>query len=151
MAHKKGQGSTKNGRDSNAQRRGVKKFGGEFVRAGNILVRQVGTKFHPGNNVGLGKDYTIFSLIDGHVKFEYGARGRKFISVYGADVDVVEVAEAPAPKKAKAAPKAKAEPAAAEAAPAPAESTGTQALTPAEPAPAEAGTGTQAMTPVDAE
>ena len=151
MAHKKGQGSTKNGRDSNAQRRGVKKFGGEFVRAGNILVRQVGTKFHPGNNVGLGKDYTIFSLIDGHVKFEYGARGRKFISVYGADVDVVEVAEAPAPKKAKAAPKAKAEPAAAEAAPAPAEGTGTQALTPAEPAPAEAGTGTQAMTPVDAE
>ena len=145
MAHKKGQGSTKNGRDSNAQRRGVKKFGGEFVRAGNILVRQVGTKFHPGNNVGLGKDFTIFSLIDGHVKFEYGARGRKFISVYGADVDVVEVAEAPAPKKAKA-PKAKAE-----ATPAPAESTGTQALTPAEPAPADAGTGTQAMTPVDAE
>lgn len=163
MAHKKGQGSTKNGRDSNAQRRGVKKFGGESVRAGNIIVRQVGTKFHPGNNVGLGKDFTIFSLIDGHVKFEYGARGRKFVSVYGADVDVVEVAEAkpvaPAPAPAPTP------------APAPVAEASTQALTPepaapapaAEPAPADGGatqiitpgevaeSSTQAMSPVDAE
>ena len=82
MAHKKGGGSSKNGRDSNAQRRGVKKFGGEFVKAGNIIVRQCGTKFHPGNNVGLGSDYTIFSLIDGHVKFEVKDRDRKKVSVY---------------------------------------------------------------------
>ncbi len=82
MAHKKGMGSTKNGRDSNAQRRGVKKFGGELVTAGNIIVRQCGTKWHPGNNVGLGKDYTIFSLIDGEVKFErFGKTGTK-VSVY---------------------------------------------------------------------
>jgi large subunit ribosomal protein L27 len=70
MAHKKGQGSSSNGRDSNAQRRGVKRFGGERVRAGNILVRQVGTKFHPGVNVGLGKDYTLFALKDGVVEFD---------------------------------------------------------------------------------
>lgn len=82
MAHKKGGGSSKNGRDSNAQRRGVKKFGGEFVKAGNIIVRQCGTKFHPGNNVGLGTDYTIFSLIDGNVKFEKKDRTRLKISVY---------------------------------------------------------------------
>ena len=74
MAHKKGQGSSRNGRDSNAQRRGVKKFGGEAVFAGNILVRQVGTKFHPGKNVGLGRDYTLFSLIDGVVVFEKNSR-----------------------------------------------------------------------------
>ena len=82
MAHKKGGGSTKNGRDSHGQRRGVKKFGGEFVKAGNIIVRQLGTKFHPGNNVGLGNDYTIFSLIDGKVKFERKGRDKKQISVY---------------------------------------------------------------------
>lgn len=70
MAHKKGQGSTRNGRDSNAQRRGVKKFGGEVVIPGAILVRQVGTKFLPGRNCGMGKDYTIFSLIDGNVYFD---------------------------------------------------------------------------------
>jgi large subunit ribosomal protein L27 len=70
MAHKKGQGSTRNGRDSNAQRRGVKKFGGEAVIPGAILVRQVGTKFLPGRNVGMGKDYTIFSLIEGNVYFD---------------------------------------------------------------------------------
>jgi large subunit ribosomal protein L27 len=70
MAHKKGQGSSRNGRDSNAQRRGVKRFGGEEVRAGNILVRQLGTKFHAGLNVGLGKDYTLFALSDGVVKFD---------------------------------------------------------------------------------
>jgi large subunit ribosomal protein L27 len=74
MAHKKGQGSSRNGRDSNAQRRGVKKFGGERVRAGNILVRQVGTKFHPGKGVGLGNDYTLFALVDGEVLFDRKGR-----------------------------------------------------------------------------
>ena len=74
MAHKKGQGSSRTGRDSNAQRRGVKKFGGEEVRAGNILVRQVGTKFHPGKNVGMGTDYTLFALIDGVVTFDREGR-----------------------------------------------------------------------------
>lgn len=74
MAHKKGQGSSRNGRDSNAQRRGVKKFGGERVRAGNILIRQVGTKFHPGKGVGLGNDYTIYALVDGYVKFDRKGR-----------------------------------------------------------------------------
>ncbi|MFP4529232.1 MAG: 50S ribosomal protein L27 [Candidatus Kapaibacterium sp.] len=82
MAHKKGGGSSKNGRDSNAQRRGVKCFGGEFVNAGNIIVRQCGTKFHPGENVGLGRDYTIFSLIDGEVTFERYGKNRKKVSVY---------------------------------------------------------------------
>jgi len=82
MAHKKGGGSTKNGRDSNAQRLGVKKFGGEHVIAGNIIVRQNGTKMHPGKNVGLGKDYTIFSLIDGTVKFERKSKTRLKVSVY---------------------------------------------------------------------
>jgi large subunit ribosomal protein L27 len=69
MSHKKGQGSSRNGRDSNAQRRGMKRFGGEPVRAGNILVRQVGTRIHPGSNVGLGKDYTLFALCDGTVSY----------------------------------------------------------------------------------
>jgi large subunit ribosomal protein L27 len=73
MAHKKGQGSTRNGRDSNAQYRGVKLFGGETVKAGAILVRQCGTKFFPGSNVGMGKDYTLFATTDGHVRFQ----GRK--------------------------------------------------------------------------
>lgn len=82
MAHKKGGGSSKNGRDSAGQRRGVKKFGGECVKAGNIIVRQLGTKFHPGKNVGLGKDYTIFSLIDGYVKFERKDKTRLKVSVY---------------------------------------------------------------------
>ena len=84
MAHKKGQGSSRNGRDSNAQRRGVKKFGGQIVRAGNILVRQVGTKFHPGHNVGMGSDYTLFALTDGTVTFD--REGRR--------VSVVEAATA---------------------------------------------------------
>lgn len=84
MAHKKGQGSSRNGRDSNSQRRGVKVFGGEKIHAGSIIVRQVGTKIHPGNNVGLGKDYTIFSLIDGIVKFERLDKTRKKVSVYAA-------------------------------------------------------------------
>ena len=74
MAHKKGQGSTRNGRDSHAQRRGVKKFGGENVTAGNILIRQCGTKWHPGHNVGVGNDYTLFSLVDGQVYFDRKGR-----------------------------------------------------------------------------
>ena len=74
MAHKKGQGSSRTGRDSNAQRRGVKRFAGEAVRAGNILVRQVGTKFHPGKNVGMGTDYTLFALVDGVVGFDREGR-----------------------------------------------------------------------------
>ena len=82
MAHKKGAGSTKNGRDSHAQRLGVKRFGGELVKAGNILMRQRGTKFYPGNNVGIGSDDTLFALIDGIVKFERQGRTRKAISVY---------------------------------------------------------------------
>ena len=82
MAHKKGMGSTRNGRDSEAKRLGVKKFGGEAVTTGNIIVRQKGTKIHPGNNVGMGKDYTLFALVDGVVKFEPHRRDRKQVSVY---------------------------------------------------------------------
>ncbi len=74
MAHKKGQGSTRNGRDSNPQMRGVKRFGGEQVRVGHILIRQCGTKFHPGRGVGQGKDYTLFALVDGTVKFDQEGR-----------------------------------------------------------------------------
>jgi large subunit ribosomal protein L27 len=85
MAHKKGQGSVKNGRDSRSQRRGVKKFGGEKVVAGNIIIRQCGTKWHPGKNVGLGRDYTIYSLVDGNVRFD--RNGRR------VNVDPAEVAE----------------------------------------------------------
>jgi large subunit ribosomal protein L27 len=81
MAHKKGQGSTRNGRDSESKRLGVKKFGGEVVRAGNIIIRQRGTKYHPGQNVGLGKDYTIFATTDGTVSFRKGRNNRKFVSV----------------------------------------------------------------------
>ena len=84
MSHKKAAGSTKNGRDSNAQRRGVKRFGGENVSSGSILVRQVGTKFHPGNNVGMGKDFTLFATIDGVVAYERKGRDRKKVSVYAA-------------------------------------------------------------------
>ena len=84
MAHKKGQGSTRNGRDSNAQRRGVKVFGGQSINAGSIIVRQVGTKIHPGNNVGLGKDYTLFSKIDGIVMYERLDKKRKKVSVYAS-------------------------------------------------------------------
>jgi large subunit ribosomal protein L27 len=74
MAHKKGQGSSRNGRDSNAQHRGVKRFGGERVQAGNILVRQVGNVFHPGKGVGQGSDYTLYALVDGVIKFDRGGR-----------------------------------------------------------------------------
>jgi large subunit ribosomal protein L27 len=93
MAHKKGVGSSRNGRDSNPKRRGVKKYGGESVRAGYILVRQCGTKLHPGNNVGLGKDYTIFALIDGLVTFE-GDKKRRRVSVYAVP-EATPAAETP--------------------------------------------------------
>jgi large subunit ribosomal protein L27 len=82
MAHKKGSGSSKNGRDSNAQRLGVKKYGGEIVLAGNILVRQRGTKFKAGNNVGIGRDDTLYSLIEGKLTFEGKGKGNKKLSVY---------------------------------------------------------------------
>lgn len=84
MAHKKAAGSSRNGRDSAGKRLGVKRFGGQEVSAGSILVRQRGTTFHPGNNVGCGKDYTLFALVNGVVKFETKAKGRKQISVYAA-------------------------------------------------------------------
>ena len=84
MAHKKGGGSTRNGRDSNSKRLGVKRYDTELVRAGTIIVRQRGTRIHPGINVGVGKDHTLFSLIDGSVKFEHGRMGRKLASVYPA-------------------------------------------------------------------
>jgi large subunit ribosomal protein L27 len=84
MAHKKGQGSSRNGRDSNSQRRGVKVYGGQNINAGSIIVRQVGTKIHPGNNVGMGKDFTLFSLINGVVKYERLDKTRKKVSVYTA-------------------------------------------------------------------
>lgn len=86
MAHKKGGGSSRNVHDSPGQRLGVKKFGGEHVCPGNIIVRQRGTKFLPGNNVGLGRDHTIFALIDGYVKFEPVNRNKKKISVYPIEV-----------------------------------------------------------------
>jgi large subunit ribosomal protein L27 len=87
MAHKKGQGSTRNGRDSNPQYRGVKRGDGQAVTAGSILVRQLGTKFHPGSNVGTGRDWTLFSLIDGRVAFETFRGGKKRISVYPAEAN----------------------------------------------------------------
>jgi large subunit ribosomal protein L27 len=82
MAHKKGQGSSRNGRDSNAQRRGIKVYGGQRIHAGSIIVRQIGTKIHPGNNVGLGKDFTLFSKIEGIVMYERLDKKRKKVSVY---------------------------------------------------------------------
>ena len=82
MAHKKGVGSSRNGRDSNSQRLGVKRYGGQFVRAGTIILRQRGTKFYPGENVGKGGDDTLFAKTDGHVKFERWGRSRKRVSVY---------------------------------------------------------------------
>jgi large subunit ribosomal protein L27 len=82
MAHKKGKGSTKNGRDSESKRLGVKRYGGEVVKAGNILVRQRGTQFHAGSNVGVGKDFTLFSKVDGVVRFEFITKQKKKISVY---------------------------------------------------------------------
>ena len=85
MAHKKAGGSTNNGRDSNAKRLGVKKYGGERVTGGSIIIRQRGTRIHPGTNVGLGRDYTIFSKIDGQVKFEWKSKGKRRVSVYPLD------------------------------------------------------------------
>jgi large subunit ribosomal protein L27 len=85
MAHKKGQGSSRNGRDSRGQRRGIKIFGGQTVRAGNILVRQLGTVIHPGDNVGTGRDWTLFALVDGVVKYERQGRDRRKVSIVPAD------------------------------------------------------------------
>ena len=84
MAHKKGQGSTRNGRDSNGQRRGVKVFAGQVAKAGNILVRQVGTRVHPGKNVGMGRDFTLFSKIDGIVRYERVGKDRKQVHIFPA-------------------------------------------------------------------
>jgi len=84
MSHKKAGGSSRNGRDSNAQRRGIKRYGDQVVRAGNILVRQLGTRIHPGDNVGMGRDYTIFAKIDGLVKYERYGKDRKKVSVHPA-------------------------------------------------------------------
>ncbi len=92
MAHKKGGGSTRNGRDSHAKRLGVKRFDGQFVRAGNILVRQRGTVFRPGRNVGMGRDFTLFALIDGYVKFEPISRDKRRVSVYPEPVARVQPA-----------------------------------------------------------
>lgn len=103
MAHKKGVGSTKNGRNSNPQYRGVKKYGGERVVAGNIIVRQCGTKWHPGRNVGMGRDYTIYALVDGVVKFEHRNKTQLRISVQPVErpeailVDATAAAAEPAP------------------------------------------------------
>lgn len=106
MAHHVGQGSTRNGRDSESKRLGVKRADGQFVPAGNILVRQRGTKIHPGTNVGLGKDYTLFALVDGTVKFERLGKDKKKVSVY----PVVEEKKETKPKaKTKAKVEAKAE------------------------------------------
>jgi len=91
MAHKKGVGSSRNGRDSESKRLGVKRFGGQFVRAGNIIVRQRGTKFHPGNNVGRGSDDTLFALTDGVIKFESKDKTRTKVSVYPEEVQVTAV------------------------------------------------------------
>jgi large subunit ribosomal protein L27 len=90
MAHKKGQGSSRNGRDSAGQRLGVKRFGGQWVHAGSILVRQHGTKIHPGQNVGMGKDFTLFAKVDGLVTFERLDRERKKVSVYPSRVEPVQ-------------------------------------------------------------
>ncbi|GAB5550276.1 MAG: 50S ribosomal protein L27 [Sandaracinaceae bacterium] len=94
MAHKKGQGSSRNGRDSNPQYRGVKVFGGQEVSAGSILVRQVGSSFHAGQNVGQGKDFTLWARIDGVVKFERWGRDRKRIAVYPASTEATTDAQA---------------------------------------------------------
>jgi large subunit ribosomal protein L27 len=104
MAHKKGQGSSRNGRDSNGQRRGVKRFGGQLVKAGNILVRQCGTVFHPGLNVGMGRDFTLFALVEGTVRFAESS-GRKTVSVLLASSPATSAsAAAPATSAPAAAP-----------------------------------------------
>ena len=93
MAHKKGQGSTRNGRDSNPQSRGVKRGDGQTVLAGNILVRQLGTRFHPGKNVGLGRDYTLFALVDGQVKFERFRGNKRRVAVYPVETEAEAAAK----------------------------------------------------------
>jgi large subunit ribosomal protein L27 len=85
MAHKKGEGKSKNGRESESKRLGVKIYGGQFAKAGNIIIRQRGTKFHPGKNMGVGSDYTLFALVDGVVEFKSGYKGRTFVSVVPAE------------------------------------------------------------------
>ena len=90
MAHKKAGGSTSNGRDSNAKRLGVKKYGGEIVTSGSIIVRQRGTRLHPGINVGLGRDFTLFAKIDGKVTFEWALRGKRRVSVYPVEAAAAE-------------------------------------------------------------
>ena len=85
MAHKKGVGSSKNGRESHSKRLGVKIFGGETCKAGNIIVRQRGTEFHPGNNMGMGKDHTLFALVDGTVSFKVGKEDRRYVSIIPAE------------------------------------------------------------------
>ena len=90
MAHKKAGGSTSNGRDSNAKRLGVKRYGGEVVTSGSIIVRQRGTRLHPGTNVGLGRDFTLFAKIDGQVKFEWALRGKRKVSVYPVEAVAAE-------------------------------------------------------------
>ena len=94
MAHKKGQGSSRNGRDSNSQRRGVKRFGGQSVKAGNILVRQCGTRIHAGRNVGLGRDYTLFALVDGVVQYEMFRGDKRRVRVDPLDEAVAQAATA---------------------------------------------------------
>ena len=94
MAHKKGQGSSRNGRDSNSQRRGVKRFGGQPVRAGNILVRQCGTRIHAGRNVGMGRDYTLFALVDGVVQYEMFRGDKRRVRVDPLDEAVAQAASA---------------------------------------------------------
>lgn len=94
MAHKKGQGSSRNGRDSAGQRRGVKRCDGQLVKAGNILVRQLGTLFYPGANVGMGRDFTLFATAEGLVKFEFGKGGKRRISVYPAAAQATATATA---------------------------------------------------------
>ena len=93
MAHKKGVGSSRNGRDSQSQRLGTKRYDGQFVLAGNILVRQRGTKIHAGNNVGVGSDHTLFALIDGTVKFEHKGRDKKQVSIYAVNAAPAVAAE----------------------------------------------------------
>ncbi|SHL66359.1 50S ribosomal protein L27 [Hymenobacter psychrotolerans] len=94
MAHKKGVGSSNNGRESESKRLGVKIFGGQSIIAGNIIVRQRGTKHHPGQNVGIGKDHTLFAMVDGTVQFRKGRKDRSFVSVVTAGAEVAEVAAA---------------------------------------------------------
>ncbi len=102
MAHKKGVGSSRNGRTSNPQYRGIKKFGGEKVIAGNIIVRQCGTKWHPGRNVGIGRDYTIYALVDGVVKFEHRNKTQLKVSVVPVEVPASVMIDAPAAAGAEA-------------------------------------------------